>query len=121
MTERQRTGRAGEDIVADYLHARGYQLVARNARAGRLEIDIIAERGGVLIFCEVRTKKPGGFYTPAETVDYKKRTRLRKSALDWLRGQKSFARHQLRIDVAAVTLTDGVEPQIEYYENIELR
>ena len=41
-TPRQALGRQGEDLAIQYLEAQGYQVIIRNFRAGRGEIDLIA-------------------------------------------------------------------------------
>ena len=114
--DRAETGKLGEDAVAHWLEARGYVLVARNARVGRLEIDIIARRASLLIFCEVRTRRSSDWVHPAYTFDAAKRKRIRRAAAGWL--ERERPRHGgVRFDAAAVVLgATGDEPQIEYYE-----
>jgi len=103
--------------VARWLETRGYTLIARNARVGRLELDIIARRGSLLIFCEVRTRRSAAWVHPAYTFDAAKRARIRRAAAGWLRRERP--RHQgARFDAAAVVLgAAGDDPQIEYYED----
>jgi len=57
-TEANRTrGRVGEEIAWLFLEARGYALVARGFRAGRREIDLIVERGALLVAVEVKWRR----------------------------------------------------------------
>ena len=89
-----------------------------NVRVGRLELDLIARRGSLLVFCEVRSRRSANTVFPAETIDRKKLARVRRAAATWLRDQK-LGRVHPRIDAAAVVF-DGPagEPRIEYYENV---
>ena len=54
-------GRRGEEIASEWLTERGFQIVGTNVRVGRSELDIIAERGSLVVICEVRTRSAGGF------------------------------------------------------------
>lgn len=108
-------GRRAEEAVAHWMTSRGYAIVERNARVGRLELDIVARRGSLLVVCEVRSRRLGGV-DPAWTFDARKRERIRRGArLYWLR---AGARGPLRIDAAAVTVSGDRPPSIRYFENV---
>ncbi|MEM6954729.1 MAG: YraN family protein [Myxococcota bacterium] len=106
--------RRGEDAAADWLIARGFHIVARNARAGRYELDIVALHGAQLVFCEVRTRRTDAFGAPAETVGPAKQRSLRAGALRWLRDHPKHRRKRIRFDVAGV-LVRGAHVAIDYY------
>lgn len=110
---KQETGRQGEEYVATLLRERGFLIVARNARAGRYEIDIIASRGYLLVFCEVRTRRNADFGTPAESVGSKKQESLRLGARRWIDEHEAYVDHAVRFDVAGVTLEPKHE--VDYY------
>ena len=112
---RQETGRLGEDYVAALLRERGFLIVSRNARAGRYEIDIIATKGRLLIFCEVRTRRNVDFGAPAESVGSKKQESLRLGALRWIEEHQAYQHYEVRFDVAGVTLEPTRE--VDYYVN----
>jgi putative endonuclease len=115
MTEaRQRLGRRGEDVAAEWLRELGYALVARNARtaAVRGELDLIAIDGRALVFVEVKTLSVttlAGPEVPALAVGARKRARLRALAIAWLRENRGslggFA--ELRFDVVGIRLDGG--------------
>ena len=115
MTARARLGRAAEDRIARLLESRGYEILARNARVGRLELDIIARRGAVIAFVEVRARATRSFVHPAETFDAAKRQRVRRAAAQWL-STAGLGSVLPRIDAATVVF-DTPEGQVEYYEN----
>ena len=51
---RRDAGRRGEDVAAELLERLGYTIVDRNFRTREGELDLIASRGGTLVFCEVK-------------------------------------------------------------------
>jgi putative endonuclease len=96
---RRALGRAGEERAALHLARAGYQILARNVRAGGVELDLVAARGDLVVFAEVKSRRGGG--APGhEAVDFRKRARLARGAAAWLAGQeRRFAR--VRFDVVA--------------------
>jgi putative endonuclease len=88
--------------------------LARNARVGRLELDLIARRDRLVVFCEVRTRSSDAFMDPIASIDRLKVQRIRSAAVAWLR-QNSIQAHELRFDAASVVLGPG-EPKLTYYE-----
>jgi putative endonuclease len=97
---RRALGIAGEQRAAAHLEARGYQIVARNARAGRVEIDLVARRGRLLVFAEVKTRRSRAAGAPEEAVDFRKRERLVHGAVAWLAENPSRG-VRVRFDVIA--------------------
>jgi putative endonuclease len=116
---RQILGREGERRAASFLEARGYRIIARNVRADRVEIDLIARRGATLVFVEVKSRRAmvparldEGLRTShglaAEAVDDRKQRRLRRGAHAWLIAHPEEARRTGRRRFDVVTcLFDG--------------
>jgi putative endonuclease len=102
---RRALGAAGEQCAAEFLARRGYRIVARNVRADRVEIDLIAVRGGVCVFVEVKTRRGARGGSPEEAVDARKRERLVRGARAWLHA-RGAGRLRARFDVIAVA-ADG--------------
>lgn len=98
---RARRGREAETLACAHLEAQGYTIIERNARVGRLEIDVIARRGQLIVFCEVRSRSSDRLMTPAQSVDPGKVARVRRAAAAWLR-QSGQAAPEIRFDVASV-------------------
>ena len=110
-------GAAGERRAAHYLMLRGYRIVARNVRADRVEIDIIARRGAVLAFVEVKTRRTRAYGSPEDAVDARKRARLIRGAAAWLHGHRGQRRpgQSIRFDVIACEYTaDGADWQLRH-------
>ena len=102
--------------MAEFLTRAGLELLGRNVRVGRLEIDILAREGPVVVVVEVRTRGAGSWQSALDSVDYGKQQRLRRAAaVLWSR---RFARQRdierMRFDVASVDLESGPEPSVEY-------
>lgn len=113
FARRAELGRTAEQLVADRLTAEGFRVLGRNVRIGRLELDIIAERAGLIVFCEVRARAHDRFVAPAATMDVRKVARVRSAAAQWLRRERP-QRMDVRFDVAAVVF-DVPGGRIEYY------
>ena len=101
--------------MATDLSDRGYRILGRNVRIGRDELDIIAARPRLIVFCEVRARWHTSIETILETVDPKKQQRIRRAASAWLRNRDP-SRTAIRFDVAAVRFS-APEPTIYYVED----
>ena len=82
--DRRALGAEGEARAARFLAARGYRVVDRNVRVGGVEIDLVATRGRLVVFVEVKTRRSRAAGAPEEAVDFRKRERLARGALAWL-------------------------------------
>ncbi len=92
--------------------------MGRNVRVGRLEIDIVAAKGTLCVFVEVRARSSAEYGHPAETVSRVKRNRIRQAATGWLRSRKAANGFvEARFDVAALLKNEHGRFEIEYYEN----
>lgn len=93
--------------MAHWYAAQGYQILDRNWRVREGEVDLVLGAGGVVAFCEVKTRRGDAYGTPFEAVTPTKQRRLRSLALRWLAEHPVRAR-ELRFDVAAVRVArDG--------------
>src|SRR5438093_7800304 len=95
-------GRSAERRVAWHYRLRGYRILARNVRAGGVELDLIVRRGQRLVFCEVKLKEGLRFGDPLEAVDSSKRERLRRGAQAWLIANRQLGDLDVTFEVAAV-------------------
>ena len=106
----------GEQAAAAALTDQGYKIVAMNYRCRGGELDIVCERNGVLVFCEVKTRTSTQFGLPEEAVTIAKRRRLRKLALEFLQREGRRARI-LRFDVISVAMRDGRVGELRHLVN----
>lgn len=111
---RAQLGKQAEDLACTHLKAQGFEIVARNVRVGRLELDVIGRRGRLLVFCEVRARSSDRVMTPAQSIDGRKVARVRQAAAQWLRGAGQGS-VQIRFDVASV-LFDVSGGRLNYLE-----
>ena len=116
-------GRRGDRAAADYLCARGFELVASNFKLGvgrnrrgavvQNEIDLVAYDGPVLCFVEVKTRRSDWFAAPESNVDLRKQRQVTRAARAYRRAL-GLAGAPHRYDVVAVILpppdAEGREP-----------
>jgi putative endonuclease len=100
-------GIQGEDAVAAWYEAQGYDVVARNWRCREGELDLIVRDRRTFVFCEVKSRTSTVFGAPVEAVTSQKQARLRRLAARWLDESPIRAR-EIRFDVASV-LNGAVE------------
>lgn len=114
--DNQELGSAGERHAAEHLSRRGYRIVARNVRAGGVELDLIARRGSLLVFVEVKTRRASGSGRAEEAVDARKRARLIRGANAWLHDNGRGIR-RARFDViTCVRGTEGEGWRLRHWE-----
>lgn len=104
MNYRRALGERGEDIACHYLEEHGYTVIDRNFRTGRGEIDIVARRGEVTVFVEVKSRKSADLGDPLESVTPAKANRIRKVAAEYL--SREGVRGEVRFDVIGVMISD---------------
>jgi len=92
-------GGKGEKQAEKYLVSQGYDIVERNFRCKYGEIDIIARKGGVLVFVEVKTRSGSGFGMGFESVTQKKQEKLLLTAQAYMAGRPPTA---ARFDVVSI-------------------
>lgn len=109
MSDRRRAlGREGEEAVAAWYEARGYEVVVRNWRCREGELDLVVRDGRTYVFCEVKSRTSDAFGVPAEAVTRTKQMRLRRLAAKWLEHDAPLRPTDIRFDVASV-LAGAVE------------
>jgi putative endonuclease len=89
--------------------------VARNWRCRLGELDLVVERGGVLVFCEVKSRRQSVFGGGFEAVTWRKRAKLRAVAEAFLQATGSHPR-AIRFDVASVAVR-GARSTLELFED----
>lgn len=105
---RRSLGCRGEQMAAEHLVRRGFQIVERNFRTRWGELDIVAFDGRVLAFCEVKTCRAGTSITPFDSVTQRKRRQVRRIARAWLAERPDHPYAELmRFDAIGVIVDQG--------------
>lgn len=114
MAKHLDTGTHGEQLACQWLEARGFQVLHRNWRHGRDELDIVAREGAMLVVVEVKTVHSDQWKDPEQAVDRAKQRKLMRcteALLDTFPDDP-----EVRFDVIAITLRpDG--PRILHIPN----
>ncbi|MBB4089224.1 YraN family protein [Salinibacter ruber] len=110
-------GDRGEEIAAAHLDGAGYEILARNYRHSRNEVDLVCRETdvGEYVFVEVKTRSGTGFGAPEASITAKKRAALQHAARGYLH-EHGAEGAPARFDVVAVMLTGG-PPEVQHYEN----
>jgi putative endonuclease len=116
VDDRQGLGRRGEELAAQHLMAKGYQMVARNWRCATGELDLVVRDADSLIFVEVRARRGRALGTPEESITLAKQARLIDLAEAYV--QEHDWTGAYRIDVVAIELDrQGRLLRMDHYEN----
>jgi putative endonuclease len=104
---RRVVGRAGEDAAAAWYAAQGYEILARNWSCRMGELDIVARRGRLYVFSEVKARTSATFGLPTEAVGALKQARVRRLAALWFAqasgaGSSGGTGGPVRFDVVSV-------------------
>jgi putative endonuclease len=98
---RQRFGEIGERVAERWLRLHGWRIVQRRFRNGHRDIDLVAERDGLVVFVEVKARHGDAFGDPVEAVHWRKQRELSRSALVWI-DRHGRADESYRFDVIGV-------------------
>lgn len=116
MNLRAELGRNGEDLAVAHFERLGYAIVQRNFRCPAGEVDIVAERDGTIVFCEVKTRRTDRWGQPSEAVNHRKRARIRRLGATWLAENAACRAGSVRFDVISVVVRGG-DAYIEHIED----
>ena len=114
MAAHHETGINGEKMAVQYLQEKGYVILHTNWRNGKAEADIIAEKNGMLIIAEVKTRSTAYFGSPGEAVDKQKQKMLVKAAEAYL--EINNIDKEVRYDVVAIVMNKK-ETTIDHIED----
>lgn len=121
-TSKQHLGARAEDAAAGYLENKGYEILERNVRRPWGEIDIIAKRGKMLVFVEVKAlqKYGGDALRPEDHLTGQKLHRFKRACELYIQGQKPGSYSGHRMDVVAMDFDDNGAAEIRHIEGIEV-
>lgn len=98
-------GKEGEEMAVDFIRKQGFKIIKKNYRTAFGEIDIIARDKDVIVFIEVKTRADSFFGHPFEAVNHRKREKIKKVALCYMKGLKK--ENPARFDVLSIRLENG--------------
>jgi putative endonuclease len=107
------SGTWGESLAASFLVDKGYQLLERNWRYKRAEIDLIAMDGPILVFVEVKTRANTFFGRPEEFIDHKKKRLLFDAAAAYMR--QVGHEWEIRFDIVGIIGVEGSHATLEHF------
>jgi putative endonuclease len=100
MMSKKEIGRQAEDMAARFLREMGFEILFRNYRYGRAEIDLIAKKHDLLVFVEVKYRSYTAFGHPEQTVSPAQQLRIHHAAEHYM--QHGPAHRHIRFDIIAV-------------------
>jgi putative endonuclease len=115
MAKHNETGIKGEQIAEKFLLNNGYNVLHRNWCHGKKEVDIIAERAGILIFVEVKTRSGSAFGYPEDAVGATKTGYLKAAAEAFMAEYPMYTR--IQFDVISILLANGQVQEITHFED----
>ena len=117
MRAKDAVGRYGERVAERYLTERGWEIVDRNWRGTRGELDLVALDGTTLVVVEVKTRSGTGFGHPALAVGPAKQATLRRLTGQWL-AEHDVRAPEVRVDVVCVLRSPAGPAAIEHLVGI---
>ena len=118
MAAHNELGKWGEDIAADYLKKKGYEIIERDWKSGHHDLDIVAKDGNTLVIVEVKTRRNRLFGNPEEAIDYKKRMSLQSAINHYVKSHRTG--RDIRFDIISIVGTIGSTPEIEHIKDVTL-
>lgn len=116
MAAHNEFGKAGEQMAAEWLEQRGFQLVFRNWKFARYEVDIIASRAGILHFIEVKSRHDDLFGKPEDWVTWKKGRHLLSAGEAFQHKYPEWA--QIQYDIVSILLTPDGKRDLFFIEDV---
>lgn len=112
---RRAVGLEGERIASAFLEKRGYEILERNYRCRRGEVDLVARDGGVVVFVEVKARTSDRYGDPELAVDLRKQRKISVAALDYL-VRNDLMDADARFDVVVIKW-EGKAPTLSLIQN----
>jgi putative endonuclease len=119
MAAHNELGRWGEDLATAYLEKKSYEIIERDWKSGRRDIDIIAkDETGTIVFVEVKTRRNRAFGEPEEAIDYRKMQSLQQAINHYIKFRRINS--QVRFDIISIVGMIGSEPEINHIKDVAL-
>ncbi len=115
MAKHKETGIKGEHIAENFLLNKGYNILRSNWRFGKKEVDIIAEKDGLVVIVEVKTRTSFEFGYPEEAVNQLKQQHLKQAAEAFFDENRQY--NDVRFDIISILLNNGAVKEIIHFED----
>jgi putative endonuclease len=116
MAAHNEFGKEGEQLAAEWLEQQGFQLISRNWKFARYEVDIIACRDEVLHFIEVKSRHDDLFGKPEDWVGRKKGSHLLSAGEAF---QYKYPKwEQVQYDILSILLTSDGKRDFFFIEDV---
>ena len=116
MAAHNEFGKAGEQMASEWLEQQGFQLIFRNWKHGRYELDIIASRDEILHFIEVKSRHGDLFGKPEDWVGFKKACHFMSAGVAFQ--QKYPVWQQVQYDILSILLSPDGKREIFFIEDV---
>ena len=118
MAAHNELGKWGEALAAEFVEKKGYEIIERDWKSGRHDLDIIARDEDTLVIIEVKTRRNRLFGNPEEAIDYKKRQSLQSAINHYVKSHHVNA--PVRFDIISIVGTIGSTPEIDHIKDVTL-
>lgn len=112
---RKTLGAIGEKLAADHYKRLGFIVIEMNYSCKLGEVDIIAKKGNLIVFSEVKTRKSDKYGPPELAVNKKKQERIKRLAKHYAKIKK-LDKFQIRFDVISIIIPDAGNPAMKHIE-----
>jgi putative endonuclease len=113
MSDKIKKGKEGEATAEQFLVGQGYEIVARNYRFKRSEVDLIVRKENWLVFVEVRLRNSTTFGHPEQTISEAKQKKVMEGAAQYL--EETNWKGNVRYDVVAITRKEIMHFEDAFY------
>lgn len=115
MAKHNETGTNGEKIAENFLQTKGYNILHRNWKHEKKEVDLVAEHNGLLVFVEVKTRSASFFGYPEDAVNDQKQDYLKTAAEEFLYQYPQYQR--IRFDIISIITQKDAIKEIVHFED----
>ena len=118
-SENHSVGAMAENRARSWLEKQGLQLLEKNYRTTRGEIDLIMQDGDTLVFVEVRMRQNKRFATAAQSIDHRKQKRIISTARHYLQARGLWEKIPCRFDAICLQrdTDNGDSYRVEWLQN----
>lgn len=113
LSDRQ-LGQEGEGLAAQFLKAKGFQILEKNYRCRLGEVDLIVENKDRLVFVEVKTRRDSQSVSPRELISRSKQVHISKVAQHYLAQKKNQKQENTASFAVLIVDWSSGRPEIEF-------